>query len=242
MPSVVCLSLCYADAYFVDWNGRNRCCFSLSLAGTMACEFVTPTASPKVLFAGTFIEPPEVMISPAIAIQGALCCSPIILSPWNAGFPRIIWFLVSCVFLSSSYSSCCFHPTWNYHPYRSTYVSGLCKYLHELVNIKMPWHTGAWEVTPGSAAQVVRQKLLTNMSPQLQSEVCTEMNLAIRQVAMEDLRIGRNLAKVQKNELFFPNLHRVLFVLFLLVDFDVIYFPMDDEEAPRNCMCFYVGL
>lgn len=98
MPSVVCLSLCYADAYFVDWNGRNRCCFSLSLAGTMACEFVTPTASPKVRFAGTFIEPPEVMISPAIAIQGALCCSPIILSPWNAGFPRIIWFLVSCVF------------------------------------------------------------------------------------------------------------------------------------------------
>ena len=80
------------------------------------------------------------------------------------------------------------------------------------------------------------------MSPQLQSEVCTEMNLAIRQVAMEDLRIGRNLAKVQKNELVFPNLHLVLFVLFLLVDFDVIYFPMDDEEAPRNCMCFYVGL
>ena len=107
-------------------------------------------------------------------------------------------------YFSSSYSSCCFHPTWNNHPYRSTYVSGLCKYLHELVNIKMPWHTGAWEVTPGSAAQVVRQKLLTNMSPQLQSEVCTEMNLAIRQVAMEDLRIGRNLAKVQKNELFFP--------------------------------------
>jgi hypothetical protein len=79
-------------------------------------------------------------------------------------------------------------------------------------------------VTPGSFAQVVRQKLLTNMSPQLQSEVCTEMNLAIRQVAMEDLRIRRNLAKVQKNELFFPNLHLVLFVLFLLVDFDVILF------------------
>lgn len=84
---------------------------------------------------------------------------------------------------------------------------------------------GAWEVTPGSAAQVVRQKLLTNMSPQLQSEVCTEMNLAIRQVAMEDLRIGRNLVKLQKNELFwFPNLPFVLFVLFLLVDFDVILF------------------
>lgn len=50
------------------------------------------------------------------------------------------------------------------------------------------------------------------------------MNLAIRQVAMEDLRIRRNLAKVQKNDFVFPNLHLVLFVLFLLVDFDVILF------------------
>ena len=74
MLGVVCLSHCCTDAYFSDWNGRNKVWLVRWRVSLRRQQL------PQRL-AGTCIEPPEVRFQQRLGLK--VGCVTVILSPWK---------------------------------------------------------------------------------------------------------------------------------------------------------------